>query len=167
MKKHMVMMTLALISAGCGSTVNISRLFAVEKPIEVQELRRSQQCGTGDAAARVQLFPDLAAVQAWEKSRNLSLTVGADALPQGPYALVEVGRRSTAGYGLAISRAAGRRGEVLMLKGTFITPVAGTVVAQVVTSPCVLVSLPPRDYTAVEVLDQTGERRASTDQAVP
>lgn len=137
-------------------------MFVFEKPIEVMEVRRGQQCNAPDETSRVYLLNDLAAVQAWEQMRGVNLSNGTPTLPAGPFALVDMGRRNTASYGVAISRMAGRKEEVLTLKGTFITPAAGMMVAQVITSPCVLVSLPSRPYTAVGVVDQSGALRASS-----
>ena len=153
---------LAVATGGCVSTSEITRWMQPEKQIEVGDVRRSQQCGTQDAAAHIRLLPDVAALKTWEQSREVTLSAGEPALPRGPFALVELGRRGTAGYGVAVSRHASRHGEVLTLKGTFIAPPPGRELAQVDSAPCVLVSLPPRDYQAIEIVDQTGEVRATS-----
>lgn len=160
--KKLLMLAAALALAGCVSPGEISRMLQSEKQIEVGDVRRSQQCGTEDAAAHIRLVPDVAALKAWEQSRNITLSAGEPALPRGPFALVELGKRGTAGYGFAVSRHASRRGEVLTLKGTFIAPAAGRDVAQADSAPCVLVALPPRDYQAIEIVDQAGVLRATS-----
>jgi hypothetical protein len=165
--KKLWTMYAAVALSGCVTTGEISRWMTPEKQIEVSDVRRSQQCGTPDAAAHVRFLPDLVALRAWELARGATLSAGEPALARGPFAVVEVGRRGTAGYGVAVSRHASRHGEVLTLKGTSIAPPAGREPAQLDTAPCVLVSLPPRDYQAIEIVDQTGALRATSVDETP
>lgn len=144
------------------SMPDFSTWFDNENAVEVAEVGRAQSCGTEGEVARVQLLPDAVAVRAWESQRGIQFSGIAGELPAQPYAIVEMGQRSSAGYGIAVSRQAGLKDGILLLKATFIAPRAGAMTAQVITSPCALVSLPKVEYGEVRVIDQTGKLRASS-----
>ena len=153
-----MMVLLAVLAAGCG--FKPARILASYTNLEVQEVGRSLHCNTATADAAAQLLADATAVQAWQAERALNL-ITADALTDAPYAVVEMGQRPTGGYGLATSRAAVLRGELLILVATFISPGPDSFVSQALTSPCVLVRLPPGRYSTIEVQDQSGAVRAT------
>jgi len=151
--KHWIALAGLALSACAGS----SDWFSRENAVDVSEVARSYQCNSEGPDSRLTLMPDLAAVEAWQQARGVSF--GGVALPQGPFALIEMGERSSGGYGLAISRTAGRRGDTLILSGTFVAPAPDDITTQAITSPCVLVSLPRQGYAWVEVIDQDGRLR--------
>lgn len=153
-----------LLLAGCASIPSIeieipslATWFAPENAVKVEELRRSQQCASPDGVTRVHLFKNLAAVRDWEAQRGITL-LGDEPLPKVSYAVVELGLRDRSGAGLAISRNAGRKQDLLLLKATFFEPAADA--ASVVTAPCALVRLPRAEYSGVAVYDQAGQLRA-------
>lgn len=146
----------AAMLAACG--FRAEKIFASYADIEVQEVARSLQCNSAGKDSRIELFTATAAIRGWADRRGVALP---DVLAEAPHVVVELGQRSTTGYGLAVSRSAVLRGGLLILKGTFISPAPGRVVAQALTSPCVLVQLPPGRYSAVEVQDPTGAVRIS------
>jgi hypothetical protein len=150
-----------LLLSGCASDLGWSLMFASEKKVEVRELARAGACNTQQEQSAVSLFVDAAEVERWQQSRDLRL-IDTSAMPAGPYALVEMGRRSTTGYGLLISRKAGIRKDMLVLRSTFFTPAEGSAQAQAETSPCVLMALPPGFYRGVVVMNQSGVVQAST-----
>ncbi|HUP91125.1 MAG TPA: protease complex subunit PrcB family protein [Solimonas sp.] len=162
MKKLPILLVLLVLS-GCAHMPDVTDWFSRENAVSVSEVRRAIICGTSGPEAQVTLFPDAAAVQAWELGRGLQMSAGTP-LPATPFVLVEMGERSSAGYGLAVSRTAGRRGEDLILRATFLSPAPGRMTAQMITSPCVLVSIPQANYRAVEVIDQGGTLRATTER---
>lgn len=137
------------------------------EPTKVAEVGRAVACGTAGAEARLQLFTDTGAVRLWERSHGVRLNTGF--LDAGRYALVEMGRHSTGGYGIAVSSEARRSGSTLELNATFFTPAPDAMVTQMLTSPCVLVRLPVGDYSQLRLLDQDGRARAELDlsAAVP
>jgi hypothetical protein len=82
--------------------------------------------------------------------------------------LVAMGRRSTAGYALALaSRRAEVKGGVATLSVRFEEPAPGAVLAQVVTSPCLLVALPRKGLREVRVVDAGGVVRAVAPVSAP
>jgi len=151
----------ALMLAGCTTDLGWMLRFSGETPVEVRELARSAQCGTPSEKSVVTVLADVGDLRKWQEQRGIQL-VDNDAAPAGPYAVVEIGQRPSGGYGLAISRKASIRRDLVVLKGTFITPAADSVSAQVVTSPCVLVGLPSGFNRGVVVFNQAGEIQATS-----
>ena len=152
------MLMLAATLAGCG--FRAEKLFSGYATIEVREVGRSLACNSPGDAVRAQILPDLKAVRDWQGARGVRFP-GDDALLPAPYALVEMGARPTGGYGLAVARSAVLRGELLILEATFVSPSPGSLVTEALTSPCVLVQLPPGRYSSVEVDDPGGAVRAT------
>ena len=150
-----------LLLSGCASDLGWSLMFASEKKVEVRELARANDCGTQQEQSAVSLFADAAELERWQQSRGLHL-IDTGAMPAGPYALVEMGLHATAGYGLVISRKAGIRNDMLVLRSTYFFPAEGSAQAQVETSPCALMALPNGFYRAVVVMNQSGVVQAST-----
>ena len=151
----------SLLLSGCASDLGWSLMFATEKKLETHELARATVCGTTQEQTTVTLFTDASSVEHWQQSRGVHL-LNTEAMPAGPYALVEMGHRDSAGYGLVISPRAGIRKEMLVLRSTIFTPAEGSVQAQLETSPCVLMALPAGFYRGVVVIDQSGVVQAST-----
>jgi hypothetical protein len=75
---------------------------------------------------------------------------------------VYMGKRPTAGYGLGLASRNAEVGErgVLTLVVSWIEPLADAVLAQVITSPCLLVSVPKGDHVTIQVVDGGGTVRA-------
>jgi len=155
---------LALALAGC--CLAPAQPASSDVPIEVREVGRSPYCNTPGKDMRVALLPDAPSVVAWQDARGIVLA-GSGGLAQAPHAVVEMGRRSTGGYGLTVARSATLRGERVVLQATFIAPAPGSMQTQALTTPCVLVQLPPGRYALVEVHDSAGGKRASGGVWVP
>jgi hypothetical protein len=135
--------------------------------VHVAEVRQGAVCNSDGPLPHLSLLADADAVRAWQHAHNVDL-IGADPLPSpGPFALVEMGVRLSAGYGIAVSRQAEVRNGVLRLSASLLTPPAGQPAAQVVTSPCALVALPPRAYRAAELYDPSGSLLGRADAATP
>ncbi|NNG13111.1 MAG: protease complex subunit PrcB family protein [Halobacteria archaeon] len=71
--------------------------------------------------------------------------------------LISMGQRRTAGYNLELSRDPPllRDGE-LTVPIVWTVPAEGLFVAQVITHPCFILTLPRRDIRSVTVMDQSG-----------
>ena len=147
----------ALALAGCA-------VLARGTPIEVREAARSPYCNTPTAAVQVALLAGAAAVHDWQAARGITLA-DADALPPAPYAVVEMGLRSTGGYGLAIAPQAALRDGTVVLQAAFSSPAPGSLRTQALSSPCALVQLPAGSYAAAEVRDASGKVHARSDDA--
>jgi hypothetical protein len=156
--KRAAPLVLAALLAACG--LRAEKLFTSYTHIEVREVARSFSCNSPVETPVAQVLPDLKAVKDWEAARGVTLP-GSDALPPASYALVEMGLKPTGGYGLAIARAAVLRGELVILNATFVSPSPGSLRTQAISSPCVLVQLPPGRYSEIEVDDPEGAARVT------
>lgn len=130
--------------------------------VDVREVGRSLYCNTPGTEPQVVLLEDPRAVLAWQAARGIALA-GGEALAQTAYAVVEMGGRPTGGYGVAVARTATLSGDEVTLSATFVSPAPGSIRTQALSSPCVLVQLPRGRYARVEVQDQSGAVRASSD----
>lgn len=169
MKLRLRAATLCMLTAplaACGGRwvpdlPDFSSWFDRENRVQVEEVMNQTQCNAPGEQPGVQLLPDAAAVRNWEAARGVALT-GGTPLPAGPYAVVDLGQRRTGGHGIAVSRQAGLKGGVLVLKATTFAPRADQAVTQALTSPCALVRLPRLGFDSLQVLDQSGRVLAST-----
>ncbi len=69
---------------------------------------------------------------------------------------IAMGVRNTAGYGLSLL-AAERQGNRLIIRINRQHPPKNAMTAQVMTSPCLFLSVPKYDYKRVDVLNQQGK----------
>ena len=160
----------ALLLCACASgpdkTPNLKKWFNSDNSVAVQEVGRSNVCGTAGGESVVTVVPNLAAMEAWIAGRGVDLVnVSSQPYPQSPYAIVEFGQRPNSGYGLAISRDAGLNDGDLLLKATFFEPTQGRWSSAEPSSPCVVVTLPALEFSSVRLVDQTGKVRAGTEGA--
>ena len=154
MRSFAIAVTAVLLS-GCG----LGRYLSPGDSVSVTEAGRAQLCAQQAPEAAVQLFPSGVAVAQWQHQTGIDLQ--ARELQPGRYALVQMGLRHTGGNGIAVSSDATRDGDTLNLYATFFSPRQGAITTQMLTSPCVLVQLPPGSYRTVDVYDQRGKLRAS------
>lgn len=137
--------------------------FDSGQPLSVAELHRVASCATQGPESRVHYFYGADGVRAWGAQRGVSIA-GSASLPRGPFAILELGERKLQGYGLVVSREARvHRDGRLLLDSTFIYTVqVGPEARHGVASPCVLLLLPSRHYSSIELYDQDGVQRART-----
>ncbi len=158
--KRLLMMPLLGVLAACQP-----RLEAVSEPLTATVLFQGQQCGRQAAAPALSRIADAQALAALARrvGRPFSLSEEPD-FERRIVLLVEMGMRPTTGYGLALA------GPVVAVKRSsaeltlaWRRPAPDAMLAQMVTSPCLLLSLPPAGYDRVEVFDDSGERRLVLD----
>jgi hypothetical protein len=143
----------------CAPVLAACAAIAPGAPLEVREAARSTYCNTPGDAPAAGLLPDVAAVLELQAARGIVL-LAEDAIAPAPHALVEMGMRSTGGYAVAVAPAASVQDGHVVLVATFTQPQPGSLRTQALSSPCVLVQLPPGDYAGVEVRDAGGAVRA-------
>ncbi len=69
--------------------------------------------------------------------------------------LIEMGQQTTAGYGLALSDEQAQLADAIAeITVTWMEPAVGSIQAQMVTSPCLIVKLPMDSYSRIRVVDQ-------------
>jgi hypothetical protein len=78
---------------------------------------------------------------------------------------VYMGRKPTAGYHVSMASRAAAVGEhnELILLVSWIEPPGDALLAQVITSPCILVSIPKGNYSTIQIVDESGRVRALRD----
>lgn len=77
---------------------------------------------------------------------------------------VQMGMQPSAGYGLSLQEAGAEIGAgTLTLHLKWLEPAPGRLYAQVITHPCLLVTVPRGGYQRVEVRDQHGALRMQTE----
>jgi hypothetical protein len=73
---------------------------------------------------------------------------------------IAMGQRPTAGYALDFTRGAVRRqGDTLEVRLDWQEPPPGYRLAQVITTPCLLLGMPAVSFSAIRVVDQNGQVR--------
>jgi hypothetical protein len=77
--------------------------------------------------------------------------------------LVHMGRKPTSGYGIELSsKQIEIQDQVATVRVGWTEPVKGTVLAQMIMHPCIMIRMTRGSYTAVRVVDQNGVIRAET-----
>ncbi len=159
------LMWVALVAAlcglsGCAATGGVFSGWGAPDEVEVREVRRALACGSTTETVLLTLFDGPTAYAQWEAQRGAQL-YGDAVLPAGQYLLVEMGRRGFAGFGMAVSSVARRKGDTLVLRATFIEPGPGAEPGGEAVSPCALIRLPDMAIDRVELVDEQGDRRAT------
>ena len=150
---------LLLSAAGCG----LMKTVPEPEDVRISEVRRSIHCGTEQRHAALSYVPTPEDWLGWQADRGLQI-VSADKLPDGPLLLLEMGQRRTGGYFIEPKPDATiDRDRVMWLAGEWTRPGKDRMVTQMLTSPCVLLSIPPRDYRGFRIIDQNEELRSSLD----
>lgn len=127
---------------------------AADREVPVAVVRGGARCG-GDAPSVRRLASPEALGAAFPA--GLGEAAPSADFERAAVLLVAVGQRPTAGYGveLAAERAPVKDG-VALVRVTVREPAAGAMVAQVVTSPCLVVTLPRAGLAEVKVADGAG-----------
>jgi hypothetical protein len=151
----------ALALAGCADLTSLN-----DVRVETPELRHASNCNSTSGAAAVTLLRDADALRRWQQAHQVDL-IGDAPIPAGPYAVVEHGARNVAGYAVVVASSAWVSGNVLALQASFLSPASNQLHAEMLTSPCALIQLPPGNYDAVELFDTRGRRRAISSAPPP
>jgi hypothetical protein len=77
---------------------------------------------------------------------------------------VNMGQKPTGGYQLALAKpSVDIIADTAILHLVWFKPPPDAILPQVITSPCILLSLPKGNYSRIEVLDQSGRMRLQID----
>jgi len=152
-KKIISICCLILVSAcSAGGPGNV---HVVVKPVW-----GSAFCGNASPAG-LQLIASSVELKAWLHGRTEpvpEITVG---LKDNYLLVVNMGQQSSGGYGLSLLKEQAEiTGRHLLISVRWQTPKPGMMQAQVITSPCLLVSVPRQDnYNAIVIFDQNIKKR--------
>lgn len=162
--RHWKGVLIALLTAamtGCAAT------GGQQQDLRAEQIYADGLCGrtASDAAAR--WIADARELEMLRQSFG-QYRLGPPTLPEVDFEehgvlLVLMGKRRTSGYGLALpdDKAATLDNGVATVNLEWREPGEGVMVAQVLTSPCVMVTLPKDGLERIEVVDQAGNRRLS------
>jgi len=133
-------------------------LKVVAEPLAATVLFQSQQCGHHESSAAVTRIVSAQALQALATRLDRVFAAEVD-FQQQLVLLVEMGQRPTTGYRLLLSDTGVVVTEAkAVLRLDWQQPPPGAMLAQMLTSPCLLLSLPFAGYTEVAVVDDDGKR---------
>ncbi|MBA1146431.1 protease complex subunit PrcB family protein [Ectothiorhodospiraceae bacterium WFHF3C12] len=152
----------ALIAAlsGCAATGG-------QQPIRAEQIYADGLCGRTQTDAGARWIADPQQLETLRIQFG-QYRLGPPELPEVDFdtrgvLLVLMGRRQTAGYGLALAdgEAASLADGVATVAVEWREPDEGAMLAQVLTSPCIMVTLPKSGIERIDVVDQTGAVRVS------
>jgi hypothetical protein len=154
-----VVVTLVLMAAGCNA---IGGRAGEDRAVHT--LYAGSQCGVGEEVAHVRwidhaegLAAFLGRLQGFAPAEAPEVDWDRRAL-----VLVAMGQRPSAGFSLGLAQESARVLDgALELRVDWLKPPAGTRQAQVITSPCLLLSVPRGGYGRVRVVDRERRVRAS------
>lgn len=143
---------LVLSLAACAS------LDADKGPVsEVRQITQSDYCGlTGPGLAYVESPAELEPLLG-VSGQNLSTQLIREVdLAREHLVFVTLGQKPTAGYSVALEQAH-FSGDTLALEMQVRQPASGSIVAQVITSPCAVVAVPGVEWRRLEVSGVTAK----------
>jgi len=136
----------------------------------VEALYTSQQCGRSQSTPSITWIDNAQQLKASIKQIQGTILGGKlQALPELDFQhdialLVEMGQRPTLGYQIALNRTDNlhiTQGQA-HLTLDWIQPPADAMVAQMISSPCLLLKLKRGDYTSVQIRDKQGTIKAGS-----
>jgi len=124
----------------------------------------SQFCGI-QSAAGLQLLTSITTFDNWSGAAgavNSSLpTVNAETFSHHDILVIQMGQQPNGGYRLSLlKKQASINGQDLMISVRWQTPAPDTMQAQVITNPCLLLSIPrDNNFNSISVYDQNNKKR--------
>ncbi|MFU8818621.1 MAG: protease complex subunit PrcB family protein [Desulfurivibrio sp.] len=159
------MKTLMAVAAAAGGILLAACSTTPGGALPTEVLFTGQQCKTSTPDPSVTLIEQQAQLDRFY-ARLESLGMAPLRAPQLDFVhqravLIEMGVRSTGGYGLALAaEPAFLRDGKLELHVDWREPSPGLILTQALTSPCLLLKVPAGNYRQVTVLDRQGQVRA-------
>lgn len=154
---------LVFASAGCAATGSSSAAGYGLLPVTV--LQAGRQCATSGNAWRATWIASPDALREWVAACRSNVirprqddVLAVDFSRFGVLA-VEMGRRSSAGYGFDTAGVQGRvAGRVATVTVDCYRPDPGAITAQVITSPWILIQMPMGGYDGIRVVEKKDAR---------
>lgn len=156
-----------LIAAGACQS-GIEPIGATES-VPVRLIYQNQQCQSD--ISRIESIQDVAALTRWWQpfarqqlpAKPLPPELAAIDFDQLTAFIVSMGSQPTAGYGIELhADQAPVQGATLTIPATWKEPAPDMMVAQIMSSPCVVITVPVKRYETVAVRDQQGDTLVET-----
>lgn len=138
--------------------------------VPVEPLYRSAHCGAPDTEPMATFLTDSESfARAYATIQRLAVNGGAKPpavdFTRNAALLVSMGTMPTSGYSVSLADKPARiTGDALEITLNWQSPPRGAVVAQMLTSPCLVLRIPREGYREIRVLDHAGAIRARADR---
>lgn len=145
---------LCLVLAACA----VQEVEGRTAEVEVRIITSGLQCGKNKGVTIVELgsSEELGVKFPARLPSDLAATFSSERV-----FVISMGTHPTAGYSLSLARSRAHLDrDVVTIPLAWHEPSRGTMLAQVVTQPCLVVALEKRRYAAVRVVDTSGVERA-------
>lgn len=161
------LLIVALFTYGCVNTLSGQ---AADADPSVETIHAGTVCTGGPAAPRaVWIDTHQNLKNHWQRMHSHRLGGLKPSFPQVEWrthgmVLVHMGQKFTGGYGLQLARSRARLQDgIAFVSVNWVEPPDDAIVAQVITTPCLLLKIRRGAYHSVVIVDQSGRRRAKVD----
>ena len=158
-------LSLALVLGACSPGFNQAPAVDATKPVSVQVIYRGSRCPA--AQPGIQVIRDAASWTEWQRQRQQMFFSAsnepdeeASALDFGQISVIVIsmGQKPTPGYAVEVPEgSAVLQGESLNISSVWQQPAEGAILPQVITSPCVAITIPRARFNAVKIENQHGD----------
>ena len=156
-------LAIILLLVACGSGLNQPPASQVSEAMRV--LYRGIQCPATQAG--IQIIRDADAWSEWQSQRQkMSFSAEKDTANAAPdlnfgqisVIVISMGQRTTAGYSVDVADGSVTlNGTTLTVNTVWQEPLAGAILPQVVTSPCVAITDSNTQYDSIKITNQNGD----------
>lgn len=161
--KIAILCAVLLFSYGCAGKNSHSEQ---ESKLEVRLLWQGSQCGNDRPAPHAvwienpdQFKKNYAQLTKHSFNAKQNLLSGVDFSREG-ILIAKMGQQPTGGYGMDLKQGfAVLSDDTAILKISWIEPPPGSILPQVITSPCLVIILPKGPYSRIHLLDQNNRLR--------
>ena len=156
---------LTMILSACGPGLGQSPVTDSTEPVQLEVVYRGNRCAAVEPG--IQVIRDTAAWTEWRRQRDrqvLPAAGGSDdaaaAIDFGQFTVIVIsmGQRPTPGYAVELTGdSAVLQDGSLIVSTVWQRPAEGAILPQVLTSPCVAITVPAARYDAVQIKNQQGD----------
>ena len=156
---------LTLILSACGPGLSQSPVADSTEPVQLQVVYRGSRCPAVEPG--VEIIRETAAWAEWRRQRDrqyLSVSGGPDDeatvvdFGRSTVIVISMGQQPTPGYAVEVLEdSAVLQGGSLNISSVWQRPAEGAILAQVLTSPCVAITVSTARYDTVKINNQQGE----------
>ena len=154
-----------LILGACGTGLNQTPATDSRKPVPTQVLYRDSRCPA--AQPGIQVIRDSGSWVEWQKQRQ-QLSFSASQEPDTATAdldfgrlnviVISMGQKPTPGYSVDVPESSvALQGTSLTIRSIWQQPPEGAILAQVITNPCIAITVTAAEYSTVTVENQDGD----------
>jgi len=154
---------LALVLGACGSGLNPPPAADATEPVRV--LYRGNRCPATQPGIRV--IRDAASWAEWQRQRQ-QMFLSASNEPEDAAAdldfdqisviVISMGQKPTPSYAVDVPEGSVTlKGTALIISTVWQQPPEGAILPQVITSPCVAITVPTAPYSTVKIENQSGD----------